>query len=82
MIQILRIILVSAIAGWLCWGLVKAVIDGVRTGKIHHTDSTTVCCRKKNPVGFWSLVVLFTGFVAMFAWACGFSVIDAVRQMK
>jgi hypothetical protein len=82
MMQILRIIVVSAIAGWLCWWLGKTVIDGIRTGKIHHTDSTKVCCRNRNPAGFWALVALFTGFVAMFAWAWGFSVIDAVRKMN
>lgn len=80
--QIVRIIAVSGIAGWLCWFLGKTVVDGIRTGAIHHTNSKKVCRRKKNPVGFWALVVLFVGFVTMIAWAWGFAVVDAVLKMK
>jgi len=82
MMQLLRIVGVSAIAGWLCWLLGKTVIDGIKTGKIHHTDSTKVCHRKRNPAGFWALVLIFIGFVAMLAWVWVFTVAEALRTMK
>jgi hypothetical protein len=82
MIEMFRIILVSLVAGWLSWFLGMTVLRGIRTGAIHHTDSTKVCRREKNPVGFWSLVALFSGMVIMFISAWGFVVIDALNKLK
>ncbi len=82
MTDVLRIILVSALAGWFSWFLGKTVFEGIRTGAIRHTDSTKVCKRQKNPIGFWALVSLFAGLVLMFVIVWGFMVIDAVKKLK
>lgn len=80
--QILRIIVVTIIAGWLCWFLGKTIVHGLRTGAIRHTDSTSTCRRDKNPIGFWCLVVFFSAIVIGFATEWVFIVADAVRKMK
>ena len=52
------------------------IVGGLRTGKIHHTGSTQVCDRRKNPLGYWALVLLFAGFslLCIVAWYQGFLV--------
>lgn len=82
MMQVIRIIVVTGVAGWLCWFLGKTVVDGIKSGAIHHTDSTKVCRRKTNPAGFWALVVLFSGFVGVIAWGWAFVMVDAIRDIK
>ncbi|MDD5704344.1 MAG: hypothetical protein PHR35_00345 [Kiritimatiellae bacterium] len=82
MIQIIRLIVVTAVTGGLGWFLGKTVIQGVTTGAIRHTDSTRVCRRDQNPAVFWSLVVLFSGFVVLLGAGWVFAVIDAVGKMK
>jgi len=52
MIQIARIIIVTFVIGWLAWILGRTLVDGLRTGKIRHTDSKKRCDRKKNPLGY------------------------------
>lgn len=79
--QSFRIIVVSGIAGWLCWYLGQVVVKGVRTGAIHHTNSTKVCRKKDNPAGFWALVILFSSLIALFVWAWGFAIINAVKKL-
>ena len=66
MIQTTRIIGATLILGLLSWFLGRTVIEGLKTGSIRHTDSTQKCSRNENPIGFWSLILLFVGFVVMF----------------
>ncbi len=82
MLQILRIIFMTAVVGWLSWFLGKTVIVGIRTGTIRHTDSTRVCRRSSNPIGYWFLVVLFSAFVAMLTGVWWWAVGDALRHLK
>jgi hypothetical protein len=82
MMQILRAIVVTVIAGWFSWFLGKTVIEGIRTGAIRHTNSTQICRRKDNPIGFWSLVILFSGFVAMFILVWSWAVVGVAKEMK
>ena len=58
------------IVGALIYGLLSAyllrvVYNGLRTGKIAHTDSRQMACRQKQPLLYWFLVVLFTLFAVM-----------------
>jgi len=82
MMQIIRLVVVTAVAGGLGWFLGKTVFQGITTGVIRHTDSERVCRRDHNPAGFWSLVVLFSGFVVLLGAGWVFAVLDAVRKMK
>jgi hypothetical protein len=57
--QILRILIVSIIAGGLLWLLVGTLLQGLRTGKMRYMDSTSICDRRSNPVLFWFLALVF-----------------------
>ena len=69
-IKILRLIIGSLVFGWLINHLLKTVWAGIKTGEIHHTDTKKICNKKKNPIGFWALVTLFSAFICAlsFAW--------------
>jgi len=68
--QIIRLIVGTVV----CWGLSiflgKHIFTGLKTGAIHYKDTKSICKRDKNPIGFWSLVILFSAFIAVFllAW--------------
>ncbi len=57
------------IATLMCWGLAlflgSVARAGWRTGKIRHSDSSSFVARAKQPMAFWSLIVLFLAFVAV-----------------
>ena len=82
MIQLIRIIVATVVAAGLAWFLGKTVIDGIRTGAIRHTNSTTRCQRQKNPIGFWILVVMFSGMSVIFASVWIWAIMDAIRKMR
>jgi hypothetical protein len=42
------------------------VASSIRTGRIHHTDSTSTYSYRKQPRRFVAVVVLFVAFGAMF----------------
>ena len=82
MMQIFRLIIVTVVTGGLVWLLGRTVFEGIKSGTIRHTDSTRVCRRDKNPVGFWALVVLFCGFIVLLWGVWGCVVFDTVQKMK
>jgi len=82
MIEILRMLIATLILGGLSWFLGRTVIKGIRTGAIHHTDSARVCKRRQNPVGFWALVLLFSGFILVFVTLWVNVVIDVLKRLK
>jgi uncharacterized membrane-anchored protein len=65
-----RLIVVITIAGGLAIFLMREVVLGIRTGRIRHTDSRSICSRAKSPVLFWFLVALFSAFSAAAAIGC------------
>ena len=80
--QIVRIIAATVILGYLSWHLTETVIAGIRTGTIRHNGGFGKCRRKENAIGFWSLVLLFSGFVAIFIFSWIWVVLDAVKQIR
>ena len=74
-----RLLVVTLFAGWVCWYHGTTVIDGLKTGSIRHTDSTSRYRRDEDPFGFWSTVVMFTAFVVATAVAWFLVVSDLVR---
>lgn len=44
--------------------LIFEIYNGLKTGKIRHSDSTSYFSRKTQPVHFWFVVCLFSLFVA------------------
>ena len=57
--HILAFILVSLLLGGLYFFLGRVIADGLKTGKIRHTDSKSLCDKAKNPVGYWLLILWF-----------------------
>jgi hypothetical protein len=57
------------------------VIAGIRTGAIHHTNTTKVCKRAQNPIGFWALVILFTGFIFVFVTLWVIVLLDVLKRL-
>jgi hypothetical protein len=72
--QIIRLLLVSLICGGLLWLLLSTLWNGLCTGKLRWRDSTSVCDRSKQPLLYWCLVVVFSSFsiVIAFAWIQAF----------
>jgi len=72
--QIYRLILISLICGGLLWLLLSTLLNGQRTGKLRWRDSSSVCDRRKQPLLYWCLVAVFSGFsiVIAFAWMQAF----------
>ncbi|MFA7238129.1 MAG: hypothetical protein WC058_14795 [Phycisphaeraceae bacterium] len=72
---VVRIILFTLIAGYLCGFLLKVVRQGLRSGAIGYIDSTRKCERDKQPLGYWALVIFFSALAAVIAatwvWAAG-----------
>lgn len=82
MMEIIRFNLATTIAGWSIWVLGKMIIQGFQTGAIHHTDSSRVFRKQKNPLVFWSLVALFSAFIIAIGSSWFFEVADAIGKMK
>jgi hypothetical protein len=45
--------------------MVSLVVSGVRTGRIHHTDSASTYAFRRQPVRFVFVAVVFLAFAAM-----------------
>jgi hypothetical protein len=69
-VQIIRLVVITVVCLGLALVLLGSLVVGLRTGKMPHTDSTSLCRRSENPAGFWALAVLFAAFalVAVGAW--------------
>ena len=72
--HIIRMILVTIVCGWLVALLCRNVISGLRTGRIHHTNSSSYYYRKNNSIAYWSLVILFLAMIigASYSWFLAF----------
>ena len=56
---VLSLILCSSFGGWMLW----VIVDGIRSGQIRHTDSTSLYVFKDQPARF----ILVTLFFSLFA---------------
>jgi threonine/homoserine efflux transporter RhtA len=55
--DLLGVVLAAAFGGWMLY----LVVSGVRAGRIHHTDSTSVFTFRAQPVLFTLVAALFAG---------------------
>jgi hypothetical protein len=61
-----RLLLVTAICLGFAFFLGREIWLGLKTGKVAYSRGNRLYChRSKNPWGFWFLVILFSGFIAM-----------------
>ena len=63
---LIRLLLVTLLVGALLGWLGRILWLGLRSGQIRHSDSHRSCSRRKNPLGYWALVLLF----AALGWLC------------
>jgi hypothetical protein len=71
--QLLRFLIVCIILGSLAFFLGRVVIRGLKTGKIAHTDSSSFCLKKQNPIRFWLFVIFFSGIILCCLYIIGIS---------
>ena len=66
----IRIVLLTVFLGCLAVGFAKEILRALRTGSIRYSSADTVCNKKINPSGYWSLSILYSGFlvVVLFVW--------------
>ncbi|MHB1156491.1 MAG: hypothetical protein ACYC26_06595 [Phycisphaerales bacterium] len=64
---VVRIILFTLIAGYLCGFLIKIVTRGLRSGAIGYIDSMRKYERAEHPLGYWALVIFFSVLAAVIA---------------
>lgn len=62
MLSLLRLLAVFAIAGSFAVQMIRTVWGGLKTGKMAHSDSRSFADRRKQPIFFWFLAVLFSLF--------------------
>lgn len=62
LLDVLGFILTAAFGGW----LLGPVVRGIRTGRIHHTDSTCTYSLRRQPVRFWLVAIVFVLLAGMF----------------
>lgn len=72
--EILRLIAALVLMCLMCFGSVRAVVTGLRTGRIRYgrAQGERVAQRKRQPLFFWSLIVIFALFalasICVFVW--------------
>lgn len=60
-----RVAVVLLCAVFVAWPVASAVVTGLRTGRLPHSDSTSVVVRRTHPVRFWALMALFLTMLAL-----------------
>ena len=64
-VEIIRIVLLTVILGCLAVFFAKEILGDLRTGSIRYSSADKVCNKRINPSGYWSLVILYSGFLAV-----------------
>lgn len=64
-----RVLLVLCCFGLVAYPVGRAMIVGLRTGRLPHTDSTSMIVRDRQPLRFWALMSLFAAMLALFCHA-------------
>lgn len=67
----LRVAVVLLCVAVVAWPVGHAVVVGLRTGRLPHSDSTSVVVRGTHPVRFWALMALFLAMLALLGYGAG-----------
>jgi hypothetical protein len=57
-LSLTRFVVVSLVSGAFVFSR-RVLLNGLRPGRIAHTDASRFCDRRKNSLGYWCLVALF-----------------------
>ena len=66
-----RVAVVLLCAAFVAWPVASAVVVGLRTGRLPHSDSRSVVVRRTHPVRFWALMALFLTMLALLGYGAG-----------
>lgn len=61
----LRVAVVLLCVAVVAWPVGRAMVVGMRTGPLPHSDSTSSVARAAHPVRFWALMALFLAMLAL-----------------
>lgn len=67
----LRVAVVLLCVAFVAWPVGHAVVVGLRTGRLPHSDSTSVVVRRTHPVRYWALMALFLTMLALLGYGAG-----------
>ena len=79
--EIMRLIIGTIIYCGLSIFLGKCIFIGLKTGAIHYRDTESICKRNKKPIKFWSLVILFSAFIAMLLFGWVIMINDVINKI-
>jgi len=63
-----RLIIALLLSLLIAYPVVPAVVRGLRTGKLAHSDTRAFVDRARAPVRFWLLMVFYVSLLGMCAW--------------
>lgn len=63
--KIFRTLILFVVMGGSIWLLWNTLYKGLSTGKFNYGDISKICNRKTEPLRYWYLVSLFSGFLAL-----------------
>lgn len=61
----LRVALALLCVAVVAWPVGRAVVVGMRTGRLPHSDGISSVARTAHPVRFWALMALFLAMLAL-----------------
>jgi len=61
----IRIVLLAVFLGCLAVGFAKEILPALRTGSIRYSCADKVCNKRINRSGYWSLIILYSGFLVV-----------------
>ncbi|NOT90050.1 MAG: hypothetical protein HOP03_18010 [Lysobacter sp.] len=63
-----RLIIALLLSLLIAYPIVPAVVRGLRTGKLAHSDTRAFVERSRAPLRFWLLMVFYVSLLGMCAW--------------
>jgi hypothetical protein len=63
-----RLIIALLLSLLIAYPVVPAVVRGLRTGKLAHSDTRAFVERSRAPLRFWLLMVFYVSLLGMCAW--------------
>jgi hypothetical protein len=60
-----RVLLVLCCFALVAYPVGRAIVVGLRTGRLPHSDSASVLVRSRQPFRFWALMILFAAMLGL-----------------
>ena len=63
----LPLVVTSVVCGGLLWLPGRTLLLGLRTGRMHHSDTTQIADRRTSPLAYWFVTVVFVSLFVVIA---------------